>query len=285
MSCHATTWLDMTSARYLRDGSVAPCQVHSSTMQEIQSTEATAKPGSWALLHVGSPEAFVHELCAEARNHSAVRHVYLQRLASGRLPDIQGAIRDFCHQYHFYSRGFPNYLKAVISRLHSASHRDVVRKNLEEEEGWDPKNPANVPHTELFGRFRRAAGVDEDFENRNAVCATAKIWSELFLQKCQAPQSGVGLGAIGVATEMIVSQVYRYLYEAIVRHTKMTADDYLFLTLHMECDDQHAEALKAISIELAEDPCEREALRFGALAALELRQLFWDGMLARAMSR
>lgn len=240
---------------------------------------------SWALLHTGSAQDFIEALCADAMRHPAVHHPYLKRLASGDLPDVQRAIRDYCHQYYFYSAEFTSYLEAVIGGLSSAAHRDVLRHNLEEERGIsDDANPGEVPHTELFQRFRRAAGVTPEYDKQSSPSTTVIVWRDLFLQKCQSRHLGVGVGAIGIATEMIVSTIYRYLHDAVKAHTAMTPDDYLFLTLHLDCDDEHAEDLKRISIELAEDHAVRESLRFGVLSSLNLRNAFWDVMLARALA-
>lgn len=252
-------------------------------MDDSRAGESAAQP-SWALLNTGSAQAFVEALCDDAMQHPAVHHPYLTRLASGDLPDVQQAIRDYCHQYYFYSAEFTSYLEAVIGGLESAVHRDILRSNLDEEKGLgDDINQDEVPHTELFQRFRRAAGVTEQYDLAHKPSTTVIAWRDLFLQKCQSRQSGVGVGAIGIATEMIVSTIYGYLHAAVKKHTDLTADDYLFLELHLDCDDEHAEQLKQISVDMAEDPEVREALRFGVLSSLNLRNAFWDVMLARAL--
>jgi pyrroloquinoline quinone (PQQ) biosynthesis protein C len=246
---------------------------------------ARRRSASWELLYQGSAEQFIEALCEDAFAHPAVNHPYLKRLAEGDLPHMASAIRDYCHQYYFYSAQFPAYLEGVIAGLQSPAHRKVLIDNLEEERGHGAAaNPEHVPHTELFQRFRRAAGVSPEYEAAAPACATALVWRDLFLQKCHSRQPGVGLGAIGIATEMMVSTIYRYLQRAVSAHTTMQPDDYIFLTLHLDCDDGHAADLKQISIELADRPEAREALRFGVLSSLNLRNGFWDVMLARALS-
>ena len=254
-------------------------------MMHEQSITQIAEPhSSWEFLHQGSPEDFIQALCTDAQQHPAVRHPYLQRLASGKLPDIKSAIRDYCHQYYFYSAEFPTYLEAVIGRLPSAHHREIVRQNLEEERGLDSAGSEVVSHVELFHRFRQAAGVTDEYGAKISACMTVLIWRDLFLQKCKSQHPGVGLGAIGIGTEMVVSTIYRYLHQAVARHTDMTAADYEFLTLHMQCDDEHGDLMRQISLELAEDLGQREALRFGVMSSLNLRNAFWDVMLARAVA-
>ena len=70
----------------------------------------------------------------------------------------------------------------------------------------------------------------------------------------------------------------------MTKHTDLAPEDYAFLTVHIGCDDEHAEQMKTVSVELAEDVAHREALRFGVVSSLNLRNAFWDAMLARAVS-
>jgi pyrroloquinoline quinone (PQQ) biosynthesis protein C len=254
-------------------------------MQPQRRSSSSPRSASWELLYQGSAAEFVEALCEDAFAHPAVNHPYLKRLADGDFPDMAAAVRDYCHQYYFYSAQFTAYLEGVIAGLESPAHRKVLIDNLEEERGLGAHaNPDHVPHTELFQRFRRAAGVSPEYEAATPACTTALVWRDLFLQKCNSRQPGVGLGAIGIATEMVVSTIYRYLQRAVSKHTAMKPEDYLFLTLHLDCDDGHAADLKQISIELAGRHDTREALRFGVLSSLNLRNAFWDVMLARAVS-
>ncbi len=253
-------------------------------MQPQRDVARPERQPSWAYLYQGTPEEFIEALCDDVMVHPAVDHPYLRRLASGDLPDMHAAIRDYCHQYYFYSAEFTSYLEAVIGGLHSALHREVLRRNLEEERGHAAGEPEGIPHAELFQRFRRAAGVTPEYDAATPPCSTVLVWRDLFLQKCQSRQPGVGLAAIGLGTEMIVSKIYGHLHRAVTLHTDMKPEDYLFLTLHIGCDDEHADDMKQICLELAEEQACREAIRFGALSSLNLRNAFWDVMLARSVA-
>lgn len=252
-------------------------------MPELTSDSLAARSASRELLHDGSAEAFVDALCADALAHPAVEHAYLTRLASGDLPDLHGALRDFCRQYHAYSAAFPRYLEAVIDALELERHRAAVRENLDEERGADhDRSSADAtPHTELFARLRRAVGANDD----EPPCDAALAWRDRFLELCASRPASIGLGAIGIGTELVVSSIYRHLHTAVERHTDLAPQDYLFLTLHIDCDDEHGDVMRRISVELAEDQGQREALRFGVFASLGLRHAFWDAMLARALAR
>ena len=241
-------------------------------------------PETWELISKGTPTEFVDALAAEALDHVAVHHPFLERIASGDLPNVAWSLRDYAYQYAFYSREFPNYLVGVIENLESAEHREALLENLAEERG-NPESGAfeDLPHTELFEHFQRAIGIDETYRAENKPATTVEVWRDLALQKCQSEQIGVAVGAIGVGTEFIVPTVYTYLLEGIRTYTELTEQDYFFFTLHATCDQEHADDLRKITIDLAGPSSNREAIRFGVLSALNLRKAFFDIMLSRAM--
>lgn len=252
-------------------------------MIELQSRRGTAPAGSRDLLLTkGNAAEFVDALCIEADGHPALQHAFLTRLAAGDLPDVRATLRDYCYQYAIYSSKFPSYLEAVLAGLVSPRHRELVLENLREERGEDS---GGVPHAELFQRFRRAMGVTPAYEAAHEPCGTARAWREQFLLLCRSRPVGFGVGALGIGTERVVARIYGSLHRAVVEHTDLTPEDYRFLTVHMVCDDGHGEHMREISVGLAEDPAQREGLRFGVHAALALRGLFWDAMLARALAR
>jgi pyrroloquinoline quinone (PQQ) biosynthesis protein C len=237
---------------------------------------------SWRLIRQGSPEAFVRALEHDVRGHAALHHPYVERLATGDLPDMRAALWDFGSQYAYYTELFPDYLRGVIDSLKNADHADALRRNLAEETG-DPHSQIleERPHRELFQRFLDA--IRPEGAGEPDPCQTVLVWRDLFLQKCRSPNAAVGLGGIGLGTESVVTRIYGRLIEALHTHTDLEPDDYVFFTLHARCDDEHADVMRRISVELAQGPEAREALRFGAISALNLRVAFWDVMLGRAL--
>jgi len=254
-------------------------------MTDLTTDPLVARSASWERLDDVSAEAFVDALVADALAHPAIDHPYLLRLASGDLPDVGAALRDFCRQYRAYTSAFPSYLEAVIANLPDERHRHALEHNLEEERGHHDDAGPHTPHTELFARLRDAVGATADDAASAQPCAAALAWREGFLRACASKPVGIGLGAIGIGTEVVVSAIYRHLHTAVTRHTDLAPDDYLFLTLHIDCDDEHGDEMRAISVELAADREQREALRFGVFTALGLRSAFWDALLARALER
>ena len=234
-----------------------------------------------------SNEEFVRGLESYARSHYALSHPYLSRMANGEFPDMVGAIRDFAHQYSFYSSHFTEYLRRVLDNLDNPEHITDLLENLEEEEGRmlpemtldHPK--AGMSHAELFSDFKRAIGVDEAYEAANPAVDTVLKWRNTMLVTC-ASSAAAGVGAIGLATETVVPQVYQHILTGIVSHTDMDQDDYIFFEIHAECDIQHSEDLITIAADLANTPESRRAMRNATARILNMRSRLWDDLLARA---
>jgi len=247
--------------------------------------KVTKMTASINLIHEGSASEFVTALLQEVESHSALNHEYLKRLSTGELPNIDAVLRDYAFNYSFYSDKFVEYLDAVIAGMKNENHKELIRENLLEEEG-DPMavELKDKPHVEIFADFKTRIGVNDQYLASNEICDTVRFWSETFMSCCKNEKNGCGLGAIGIATEFIVPEIYQHFIDAIEQHSTFDDDASLFFRLHVDCDDGHGEDLVNVIKDVAVDPSEREAIRFGTLLALNLRSAFWDSMLARAFA-
>lgn len=235
-------------------------------------------------LHSGSSEKFISALIREINNHPAVNHPYLVKLSKGLFPNQDEAIKDYAHQYSFYSSWFVRYLKGVVKSMPSKRLQLELLENINEEEG--DKNAIELkdrPHVEIFQHFKKSIGVDEIYIANNAPSKTALLWRNLFLQKCDSDILGVGLGAIGLATEFIVPKIYTFIANSIENHSNFSNSSSLFFRIHIDCDEGHAQTLIDITTEIAENISTRESIRFGVISALNLRNAFWDSQYSRAL--
>jgi len=234
-------------------------------------------------LNNGTAKEFVDALRVEVLQHAAVNHQFLYRIRHGLFPNMVAVLRDYAHQYSFYSDGFVKYLRSVIDRLHTEEQKATLMENLIEEEGNpDAENLEDKPHVEIFRAFRTMVGADTAYAAVTPASDTVQIWARLFTEKCNSSSVGIGLGAIGLATENIVPTFYPFFADAIDNHTDLGPSASLFFRIHIDCDDGHGEDLVNITKQLAEDPATREAIRFGTISALNLRAAFWDSQLARS---
>ena len=236
------------------------------------------------LIYKGDAYEFINALVDEIQKHDALNHPFLDRLANGDFKDVSAVLRDYAHQYSIYSVWFTRYLGGVIGNLSQPTHVDALLANMEEEKGNPDSNIlADRPHVELFQMFKDEIGADTAYCKHNQPCTTVLLWRDLFLQKCNSKIPGVGLAAIGLGTEFIISTIYPNIIQAIEQHTDLGKNGSLFFRLHIECDDEHAQVVRTITQEVAEDISTREAIRFGVLSSLNLRKAFWDTQLARAL--
>ena len=237
---------------------------------------------------------FVDQLSEQSLRHRAVNHPYLEALGSGEHLETRWALTDFAQQYHGYSKDFPRYLIAVISRLEDPRHRAGLMENLTEESGIyraeelaelaeigiDPEWIVGQPHPLLFDRFTSAMGLKDPASHAEPDPVTR--WREMFLALLTKGTPAEAVGALGLGTENIISTIYRPFSKALQRLPDLNPRDTVFFALHTAVDDGHQETLQRIAAELAADPANRSGLRRGMLKALDLRSSFWDWMYRRA---
>ena len=232
---------------------------------------------------------FVKHLCNEALNSKAVNHPYLSAMSKGNFPDVEFAIKDFAYQYGLYNIHFISYLSAVINSLSNVKHKHILQSNLNEEKGFvhDIALPSNVlasidkqSHTQLYRRFQIAVGADLNYDA--SECGVSLNWSKQFLALCEKNEC-VGVGALGIGTELIVSKIYHQILECLKNHTDLTVEERVFFDLHSECDDDHAAQLISIAADLAitQDACEE--IEHGVNMAIKMRTKFWDTLHQRAL--
>lgn len=233
---------------------------------------------------------FLKKMSVDVLESRAVKHPYLTAMSEGTLPNIEWALQDFAFQYGLYSRKFIHYLSAVIENLDKPEHKEILRGNLAEEQGnvHDIDLPTDVlasiagqPHTLLYRRFQESLGIDKHYRETTPQCQAALLWSQQFLHLCQTNKY-VGIGAIGIGTEFIVSSIYRQILECIKAHSDLTITQRIFFDLHSDCDEEHAAQILLIAEDLAIDTAACEQIEYGVNMAITMRSLFWDKMLERA---
>ena len=235
---------------------------------------------------------FVDHLSQKALNSSAVKHPYLESLRTGSFPNMVLALQDFAFQYRFYSCGFVEYLKEVIEQLPSDTHKSLLLENLAEENGDTHgvelpqevlETIEGVAHCQLYKRFQEAIGVDQSYIENHRASETALMWREQFMHLCKLGPE-VGIGALGMGTELIVFDIYDQILDGIKQHTSLSMIERVFFDLHSQCDEEHAAQMQRIAEDLAHSTEAQEKIEFGTKMAINLRTLFWDKMHERALA-
>lgn len=240
-----------------------------------------------------SPEQFAVELKTHAENSRAINHPLLDAIAEGDFNDLPGAITRFMQEYYFYSHRFTQYLFSVMSNLESPEHRSSLLPNAMEEGGQfdesherelraagiDPEHVA-APHPQLFARFLEAIGMSRQAILRSRPQVMTLAWIDTFQSLCRTGGEAQSVGALGLGTEGIVRLVYLKLMQGIAKAwPSMSLRDRAFFDLHAHVDDDHAEVLRAITLQLANTVDGRRGIVVGVLRALSARESFFDQML------
>ena len=235
---------------------------------------------------------FINAMRDHVFDSSAVKHPYLEAIRNGDFPNVELALKDFSFQYGIYNSQFIRCLSAVIDNLGQAEHKQILQSNLDEERGHvhDIELPPDVlasidgvPHPDLFRRFQEALGVDAGYCVEVSGHSSGLIWSQKFLNLCEMNEY-VGVGAIGIGTELIVSNIYNQILIGLKAHSSLTVMQHVFFDLHSECDDEHGAQMLLIAEELALDQRACDKIEYGVNAAIKLRTEFWDSMLERALA-
>ncbi|WP_428266999.1 TenA family transcriptional regulator [Haliangium sp.] len=242
---------------------------------------------------------FVATLERYAEESATIQHPLLDEIANGRFHDLAGSLTRFLREYYCYSRCFTRYLTSVMSRLDDPAHRAMLMPNVLEEGGHvdadheaellaagiDPATVA-APHPELFRRFLDAIGLSNDEVRRHQPHLATSAWIESFDSLCRHGTQEQAIGALGLGTEGIVRHVYVKLLAGI-KHAwpGLTMEDRAFFELHALIDDDHAEVMRAIAIDLSRSAWGRRQVAVGVLRALGVRQTFFDQMLIYLRTR
>ena len=235
---------------------------------------------------------FIKRISDEAFESAAVNHPYLQALRQGAFPNVHLALQDFAVQYGIYSNQFICCLSAVIENLHAAEHKKILQSNLSEENGGGHdielppdllESAAGQSHTQLFQRFQESLGINATHRAAASDCQAGLRWSQQFLQICKMNEC-VGIGAIGIGTELIVANIYNQILDGLKAHSGLTMSQRVFFELHSECDDEHAAQMILIAENLAQNLKACEQIEYGVHMAVKFRTAFWDEMLKRAQN-
>ena len=234
--------------------------------------------------------AFIKRISDDALNSAAIHHPYLDAMRKADFPDVDLAFKDFAFQYGLYSSKFTHYVSAVIDSLDNPKHKQILQTNLSEEQGdthgieLQPEVLASVsgqPHASLYRRFQEALGIDDDYQKSAAPCQTSLLWGEQLLQLCKMNEC-VGVGAIGIGTELIISNIYNQILDGLKAHSNLTVTQRVFFDLHSKCDDEHGAQMLLIAEDLAQDRSACDQIEYGTNMAINMRIMFWDKMLERA---
>jgi len=164
-------------------------------------------------------------------------HPFLMRCADGSV--TREELNHLLIQQGKYSQYFTRYLCALISQLNN--NKDVLQlaENLSEELGFGHDDDARIPHSHIYTEMLGHFGLNLD--DAETLPETQALIDVMFML-CRQPSGVHGLAAMCLGAEAVVPSLYSRFVEGF-RANGVHDDELKFFTIHIECDDGHAETM------------------------------------------
>ncbi|MDD5580483.1 MAG: iron-containing redox enzyme family protein [Methylobacter sp.] len=197
---------------------------------------------------------------------------FLTRCQNGRIS--RDELATFIQQHQMYSRCFTRFLAALLANIEDDDHRLALTQNLFDEMGLG--DAGNLPHSKLYRHMMESM--------RLIPCiiplpSTQRLVDTMW-ECCHSPNYMVGLEALCLGAEGIVPYIYQWIVDGFLAAGD-SLDNLQFFTLHIQCDDGHAETMKdIIAWELQKAPSALLDLNYGAEKMIQARVGFFEGLSA-----
>jgi pyrroloquinoline-quinone synthase len=197
---------------------------------------------------------------------------FLRRCKSGEISREELYL--FVQQHQIYSRCFTRFLAALLVNMENDDHRLALTHNLFDEMGLG--DAGNLPHAKLYLDMMANMGL---MPSTSTLPSTQRLVDTMF-ECCRSRNYMVGLGALCLGAEGIVPFIYQRIVDGFLAVGEPLAN-LQFFTLHIDCDDDHAETMnEIIAWELQKSPSALLDLHYGADKMIQARIEFFDGLSA-----
>ncbi|WDE05393.1 iron-containing redox enzyme family protein [Thalassomonas viridans] len=146
-------------------------------------------------------------------------------------------------QHFYYSKGFTRLISALMVNCDDDKYRAELSHNLWEEAG---EENSEERHSNLLRKMLNNVFGINDPDQTEFKDYTVSYFDDClrFLKNSNC----IGCAAfLGWGTEGVVANIYNYLFTGLTR-LGVAEEELLYLSLHMECDDEHAEVIEDIAL-------------------------------------
>jgi pyrroloquinoline quinone (PQQ) biosynthesis protein C len=216
----------------------------------------------------------LENLFEEEKNKLIIKvqdHSFLRRCRDGSISLDE--LKSFVVQQGKYSAHFTRYLCALMSNLPTNADILELAENLFEECGFEDKN--SIPHSIIYKNMMEKMGVSLESaplypETENLIAA--------MLGHCKNSNPAYGLGALCLGAEALVPIIYSDLITGF--KARGVPDEHLeFFSIHVECDDGHAETIRDIMVEIScKDEQQAKIIVEAGAALVSARMEFFSGI-------
>ncbi|KPC33435.1 Uncharacterized protein ABJ99_2294 [Pseudomonas syringae pv. cilantro] len=225
-----------------------------------------------ALSACSSGNDFILEELAQLRDDMIQQvsdHSFLVQCRAGTMPIER--LKDFLVQQGKYSRHFTRYICQLMTHLEGDDDILAVFENLFEELGFG--EVVEPTHSAMYRDMLRSFGLT--LETQTTLPSTQHL-IDTMMNFCKQPNGVYGLSALCLGAEAIVPHLYSDIVSGFAGQG-VAAEKLRFFTVHIECDDGHADTLLAILSRLViEKPSRFEIVRHAAFMMIKARLEFLD---------
>ncbi|MEZ5008587.1 MAG: iron-containing redox enzyme family protein [Chitinophagales bacterium] len=200
-------------------------------------------------------------------------HPFLNRLADGSLSKEQ--LKFFTLQYSIYCAYFPRFLAAAAANVPDDRTRMPIMENLWEEHG---EGKIAASHRVLYENYAKGLGLSQADLMSASPLPNTRACVENLLDLCEEGHFLESLGALGPGTEFFTTAEYLKILEGLRKHKILTEEHLEFWIVHTALDEEHYSEMIDALRPWAKTSTEESMIRLGAIKAIELEILFWDGL-------
>jgi pyrroloquinoline-quinone synthase len=207
------------------------------------------------------------------QNHPLWAHDFLTRCRNGKISFQE--VQLLAVQMYKFCQEFKRILAGIFCCCSDDSAQLVIMDNLFDEMGRGDPNQA---HPELFRRFTRALGIDDETLKTLPTTPETHALIETYLEIPHKYGYLAGLGAVCYASEGIVSSLYTQLYQGITGANPVPKESLVFFDVHIDLDDNHAAKLRALIEPRITTDEEVLKVKLAILEAMHARVQFFNGI-------
>jgi pyrroloquinoline quinone (PQQ) biosynthesis protein C len=224
----------------------------------------------------------VETLAQTARESKAAKHPIYEKFRNLKQPENVSLLRDYLVHYGCYSKTFIPALIKLIEKAPQNIKIDAIKDNLEEEQGDRHEvGYKALPHDQMYELFLK------DFHNHFGFVAESETpiteameWAN-FTKLLEEKSFAFGVGALGLATELILSNIFQCILDGLRKVENFDAKSLYFFELHAECDEKHGDDFVSLAREIANSSRDFKELKDGTEQMLKFRQEFCDAIFVR----
>jgi pyrroloquinoline-quinone synthase len=217
-------------------------------------------------------QAFLAELRQEIETHPAVNHLFLNRLATS--PFSRQDYRVFAENHYPLVCVFTHYLERLLVRAPDSQAKLWLAKVLVDEYG---EGSEGKDHSTMYARFLAAAGGDPERVRTLRVPPPAHRFIAAHRRLVSERPFLEGLGAVGPGHEWAIPKMFDAVIPGL-RRAGFGEQEIAYFTLHVDQDGDHGAWLEEALANYATTAEAQAQIRRGALASLQARYAFWEGV-------